>query len=382
MKFFLIAFVFLLSLGQLQRIQITNNLAFYLHDLLIIGFLIWEFFAVFLRGKKINLKSKKINNFSKKLIYLFLASISISWIMAFFENRFDLKAILYFSRLVTYVIFVFLLQRKLNDKNWLWRLVSINLLILGFVQYFLLPDLRFLIYEGFDDHFFRMSSTILDPSFLGLIFVFNLNFYLWQRNKNWALILLFSLALLLTYSRAAYLALFISTLILLARDKTQIKKLLISYLAVFLICLPFLPKQSGGDGVNLFRQKSIEVRLTNDLEILNNIKGAQWLFGQGLFIPKANLKKNYETTPIHAHFADNLIVFLISNIGIIGSGLLALLVLRIFDPKDKEGLILLSSLLVHGMFNHNISQSFVLLIFLGFYFSQKEISSKGEIPLQ
>ena len=60
MKYYLIALLFLLSLGQLQRIQLSTNLAFYLHDLLIIAFLGSEFVTGHWQIKKNWEKVKKI----------------------------------------------------------------------------------------------------------------------------------------------------------------------------------------------------------------------------------------------------------------------------------------------------------------------------------
>lgn len=367
MKFFLISFIFLLSLGQLQRIQVTNNIAFYLHDLLIVAFLIKEIFAGNLQIKKIIENAKKIKKNQKKIIFIFLTTVLISWALAIIEGRFDFRTILYVIRLISYVLFIFLLQKQLKDKSWLWKIVSFNILLLGFIQYFFLPDLRFLIYEGFDDHFYRLTSTILDPAFTGLIFVFNLNYYLWQKKKNYLFIALFTIGLLLTYSRSSYLAFLLSSLLMFFFDKQNSKKIILMAIFCFSLAIPFLPKKSGGDGVDLLRTLSAQKRISNDQEILQSIKGAQWFFGQGLLIPAENRSVS-ETIPSHSHFADNILVFLISNIGVIGTTALAVLIFRsLVKNSRKNKTILLTSLISHAMFNNNFTQSFVVLIFLGFY---------------
>jgi len=370
MKFYLISLVFLLSLGQLQRIQITNNIAFYLHDLLIVGFLLKELFAENLQIKKIIENVKKIKIFQKKIIFIFLISILLSWIIAFIEGRFDFRAILYLMRLIAYLCFAFILQKKIKNKSWPWRLISFNILLLGFVQYFFLPDLRFLIYEGYDDHFYRLTSTILDPAFTGLIFVFNLNYYLWQKRKNYLLIILFLIGLLLTYSRASYLAFLLSSSLMFLFDKQNSKKILLLIICCFCLALPFLPSKSGGDGVNLLRTVSTQKRINNDQEILQNMSKTQWLFGQGLLIPAKN-REISENIPSHSHFADNLLVFLISNVGIVGSTILLTLLLKLVinNGKNKQN-VLLTSLTAHAMFNNNLTQSFVVLLFLGFYLAE------------
>jgi hypothetical protein len=369
MKFFLIALVFLLSLGQLQRIQLTNSIAFYLHDLLIIGFLLKELFTAIVQRKKIIEYLKKIKIFQKKILLVFLIMVFLSWMITFVEGRFDFKAILYLARLISYVVFVFLVQKKLKNKSWLWRLVSFNILLVGFLQYLFLPDLRFLIYEGYDDHFYRLVSTIMDPAFTGLIFVFNLNYYLWQKKRNWALIALFATGLLLTYSRSSYLAFLLSSLFLFFSDRNSAKKAILSILICFFISLPFLPKQSGGDGVDLLRTSSTVARISNDQEILKEIKGVEWLFGKGLFIPSQN-RQTTLNIPTHSHFADNLFVFIISNLGIIGSITLIILIWETLKLGKKQNAVLLISLITNAMFNNNLTQSFVVLIFLGFCLSE------------
>lgn len=369
MKFFLSALIFLLSLGQLQRIQLTDNLAFYLHDLLVIGFLL------IIGYKKIINNWPKIPPKGQKIFWLAFGlggMILLAWLLALLKGRFDLRAILYSARLLSYGFFVYLLQRELANKSWLWRLVSFNLLMLGFVQYFFLPDLRFLIYSGYDDHFYRLVSTILDPAFTGLIFVFNLNYYLWQKKKNWALLALFATGLLLTYSRSSYLALFLSSLVQFFLSQTQGKKAILLLLLCFSVSLPFLPKQSGGDGVNLTRTISAKARIDNDQQILQSLQGSDWLVGQGLFIPNQN-RQVKDGIPSHSHFADNLLVFLVSNLGTVGSLLLLMLILAAFENQQfgkKENLVLLASLIGHAMFNNDLTQSFVVLIFLGLWLSR------------
>ncbi len=372
MKYYLIALIFLLSLGQLQRIQISNNLAFYLHDLLIIGFVCKEFWSKNFLLKKIIEKVKKIIKKPKKIILLFLFNILLAWSIACLENNFDFRAILYLARLIIYLLFVLLLQNKLQNKSWLWRLISFNILVLGFLQYFFLPDLRFLIYEGYDDHFYRLTSTILDPAFTGLIFVFNLNYYLWQKKKNYLLIILFMLGLCLTYSRASYLAFLLSNLLMFFFTQKNSKKIILIFSILFCFILPFLPKKSGGDGVNLLRTISIEKRISNDQEILKNMTGKQWLFGQGLFMPAKNRAVN-ENIPSHSHFADNFLVWSLSNLGLVGSLLFACLLINfILKQQSPWQKILTLSLLSHAMFNNNFTQSFVVLLFLGFYLARDQ----------
>jgi hypothetical protein len=152
--------------------------------------------------------------------------------------------------------------------------------------------------------------------------------------------------------------------------KNHSKKAVLIIIACFCLALPFLPKKSGGDGVDLLRTISVQKRLSNDQEILQSMNQAQWLIGRGLFVPAQN-RVVRENIPSHAHFADNLLVFLISNLGIIGATTLLVLILS-SRALTKNRIILFSTLASHAMFNNNLTQSFAVLIFLGFYLTKDE----------
>lgn len=350
-KLFLVIFVFLLSLGQLQRIELNSGIAFYFHDLLISFYLIWQ--------RKIIIKKLKKNKiFSKKINFILGTWVLIGWLLAIFNKDIDPKAFLYFTRLVSYILFTIAFKENYKNSKKHYLLISKLILIFGFLQYFLLPDLRFLFYSGWDDHYYRLTSTILDPAFTALIFVFAI---INEKKEKW--IVLFVIGLLLTYSRAGYLALLAALTIKLILDKKS-RKLNIILITAFLISIPILPKKSGGEGVNLKRTYSIESRFKHDQEILKSLNQSQLIIGQGLF-------NSQEKTESHANFADSWIIFIVSNIGI--GGLLIVLTMliqetkKLIKNKEKEKLALLVALLSHGLFNNDLTQSFINLIFLGFY---------------
>ena len=280
--------------------------------------------------------------------------------MAALNQSLDIKSLLYFARLIIYICFALTFKKSVKNEKKYYLLISKIILILGFLQYFLLPDLRFLFYSGWDDHYFRLTSTILDPAFTALIFVFAIINLI--KNKNYWIIL-FAIGLLLTYSRAGYLSL-IASLSIIFLMKKEIKKRILILVTIFLISIPFLPKKSGGEGVNLARTYSIESRFQHDQEIIKSLETRELIFGKGLFNP-------YDQTVNHANFADSWIVFVISNIGV--GGLIILLTLlikeikKLIKNKETERLALLSALLTHGLFNNDFTQSFVNILFLGFY---------------
>jgi hypothetical protein len=67
----------------------------------------------------------------------------------------------------------------------------------------------------------------------------------------------------------------------------KINKFFISLcLIVFIALIPFLPKKSGGEGVNLTRVSSISARINSAQQYLNNNRRLTVIFGQGPFTPK------------------------------------------------------------------------------------------------
>jgi hypothetical protein len=364
-KILLIIFVFLLSLGQLQRVELNNGIAFYFHDVFILLFLITRFFT-----KKINIK-KYWNHPLIKFSFLW---IFLGWCFAIFKNNFNPLAILYTLRLLAYFVFSINIkdfieedkELKTDNKNF-YLFFSKLILFFGFLQYFLLPDLRFLSLAGWDDHYYRLVSTIYDPGFTGLIFVFAIAYYLSfekRGKKDWLFLIAFMIALLLTYARSAYVAL-IAVLLTFFWQKKEKRKMIIVILIAFLAALPFLPKKSGGEGVNLTRTFSVTARLEHDRDILANLDNVGLVIGHGFFNPVDNSPSN------HSHFADSWPVFMISNLGILGSLIfLYLLIKELFKlqkAKETLKLALILALLTHSFFNNNLSQSFIVLSFLGFY---------------
>lgn len=91
--------------------------------------------------------------------------------------------------------------------------------ILGFWQLVFFPDFSFLTEYGFDPHYFRLASTFLDPNFLGaflnIAIVCSLVLFWKEKRYIWLLpVLLMMAAVVMTFSRSAYIMLVIELLIL------------------------------------------------------------------------------------------------------------------------------------------------------------------------
>lgn len=133
----------------------------------------------------------------------------------------DLSGILYLVRFVFYsfnfLIFYTLIREKLlglADFYVLVSILTICLVMLGFLQLIFFPNLGFLTDYGYDPHIGRLTSVFLDPNFAGGILNLGLlvliSFY--QKispKKFYPLIFLIIISIILTFSRSAYLQLFI-----------------------------------------------------------------------------------------------------------------------------------------------------------------------------
>lgn len=224
---------------------------------------------------------------------------------------------------------------------------------LGWLQYLLLPDTRFLLALNWDDHYYRLISTLFDPNFTGIILVLGLVLTYFSYPRSWRLYLLHLSALLLTYSRSSYLALLAAALFL-ALIKKKLKLFLLGFSALSLVLLA-LPRP-GGEGVKLERVFSIEQRFDSYREGVS-----LWLkspiFGLGF-----NTLRYYRSDPI-SHAAaglDSSLLFVLVTTGAVG--LLAYLnLLKFLWQKSLLLRVSLIALLVHSLFVNSLFYAFTLI---------------------
>ena len=122
-------------------------------------------------------KKPDIFKYLKNFILLALFSLVIS---LSFLNLSEIEiGLLYFLRFLSYILFFIMIWNfvkvdvKIKDKIFYSLIfVSVATAIFGWAQYIFLPDLRDLKYLGWDDHYFRLVGTFLDPGFTGIILVF------------------------------------------------------------------------------------------------------------------------------------------------------------------------------------------------------------------
>lgn len=133
---------------------------------------------------------------------------------------------------------------------------------LGLLQYAMIPDTRFLLRYGWDEHYYRLIGTVLDPNYagamLGVIALFALDRFLTHKDVSMALLVAVSaIGLVLTFSRASWLATAIAITIYLYRSQIKPGMTMILFLLVFFVIVFSIAPKPGGEGVNIFRKNSI-----------------------------------------------------------------------------------------------------------------------------
>ncbi|MEO8581040.1 MAG: O-antigen ligase family protein [Patescibacteria group bacterium] len=348
-------FFFLMSLGQIQRLQITPQVAIYLHELVLAGIAL--VFTIELSSTWKNFFTKILREKSLLILTVFLGLQTL----LFQIIHPDLLSVVYISRMILYAQLFFLIRLAVKDKVftktevyglliWMSSLIT----LFGFIQYLLFPDTRWLILLGWDDHYYRLISTLFDPGFTGLVIASGLILYLriFAQGKlkllNILVCFLFTMATLLTYSRASYLSLAVVLIFTLITSKH--KRLPFIILLLF-ACIPLLPRPSGA-GVKLERTASISSRITSNKQALESLSLSEVIWGRGLY---RNIVQSNLNVPNHAVTPDNSLVFLFVSFGTIGIVLILTSIweLRpVFFSEPIRSIILLIG--IHSLFNNSL----------------------------
>lgn len=371
----------LISFGQLQRIQLSHQVAFYAHDFFISLFVSITFLTD--RKKVIRLiKTAWNKNQHWRWLAIFLAWSIFGLIFQQVLTGLDYLPWLYLIRLLVYLsagLGCYHLKKKSKQQHQWLAFIFVTLtsivLAIGLFQYLLIPDLRFLVDQGWDVHYFRLAGVMLDPNFTGMILVITLLVWIvvLARSEIWRLSIgiLLVIALLLTYSRSSYLVFvltFLFAFLCQYRRRTQlakkIKKSLIVLLTFFLILIPFLPRP-GGLGVKLERTETVSSRAKVNQQILANIQPADLVIGKGLFVSTVNIEKTDQI--VHANFPDNILIFILSSTGVVGLLIFCYWLWQLLSKLYQKNLLhflLLAGVLIHAMFNLTLLEPITLLTLL------------------
>lgn len=368
-KRLIFVYLVLFPFGQILRTSISlygRNIRLHPVDFVaLIIFLLW----IFEKSRR-----PKIYTWIKALVVTSVFSLLFS--LSLFQLEEIYVGAMYLVRVFAYIS-VFLIswdvvrEKAQLKSNLFMSLIAVSLAtaIFGWIQYFLYPDLRSLAAYGWDDHYFRLIGTFLDPGFTSIILVFGLLASLakYHRVKSKRLVFLsafFLITIAFTYSRAGYLAT-LGGLLTLLYLKGKIRVFLVS-VVVFILSILILPKP-GGEGVNLGRTTSIFARVANYSETLQIFKKSP-VFGVGfnnLCIYRERYLGYLSTDAHSCGGADSSLLFILAVTGILGlfvfAGLAIYLVKNV--SSNTFGLTLLASMsavFIHSFFHNSLFYPWVM----------------------
>ncbi len=323
--------ILLFPIGEIVRIDILSGAVATVNDLFVgIVVVIW-----LIRHLEKSGKFKRSNLGTAIFIFAGIGFLSLLFNSVSLNGQQFLVSILYLLRWIFYALiyFVVLELRGTFRKKIPSLLTSAGLIILigGFVQYFLYPNLRNLYYLGWDEHLYRLFSSFLDPNFAGAFFVLYFLFvaglfFSLKEGKRVRIVVLAILgiadiiAIYLTYSRSAFMMLIIGVLTLLILRK----KALVGFalIIIFVVAAFFTPKAFKTEGTNLFRVVSSEARIESAQKAItifkeNPILGVGFNSYRYAQIKYGFLGKNGEIS--HAGGGtDNSFLFVLATTGVIG----------------------------------------------------------------
>lgn len=348
--------VIALPLGEVARISL-NEVAVTLLDVgVAVAVFIWFI-----------LKRKTQSSHLNKPILIFALTLLLSLIanVSRLETSELIVSSLYLLRWILYSLLFFVVLDLSSLKKKIEKAMTIGggiLVFIGFIQYFLYPDLRNLYYAGWDEHLYRMFSSFLDPNFAGIFFVLTFLLIIDKLSvKPTSLLKLVSLvtmlAIILTFSRSAYIALVIGLSMMLFLKGKKIIAMVLILLFVFIVIatLKFSPKT---EGTNLLRIASGEARL-NSMRNAITIFTDHPIFGVG-FNSYRYAQRDYgflneEKMIVHSGAGtDNSFLFVLATSGVVGFSAFLYLLFKIFSIKDSLVLSSISALVINSLFINSL----------------------------
>lgn len=364
----LVLYLALLVMGQLLRWQVTPTLAVYPVDILSVLLFVP---AVLTFKSRWWCWWKRHSILTHWLMLILLSWVLIGWAMAM-SYHFDITgSVLRWARVVVHSMSSWYLVYHVRERSAKWWVSVLWLLGIswGWIQYLVLPDMRWLAVFGWDDHYFRMVGAFFDPNYMGVWCVMSLVWFWRQqlpRTWLWLITAVISAAIAVTFSRASYLALGLSVGWWVSRSgkasSWQSWGLAVLTLITVGISIVLAPKP-GGEGVNLARTASTSARFTATKEWLPST-GQQWLFGQGL-----GVRSGATTLPVtndlranHSQLPDSLLVLLLSGLGVGGMLVVVCLVWQLRTewwswPVWLQAIWI--AVLVHAQFNNTLFQPMI-----------------------
>lgn len=382
-KIFIVSLLIFYPLGEIARFTFSDA-AITAADLgVFLLVILWLFNFI--------LKKRKIDHYYTSIlvpILIFVFSALISLLVNFTSLNFSelLVSSLYLIRWIFYALLIFVVKEfdeQFKRKIIYLMLLGGGLIILGgYVQYFLYPDLRNLYYAGWDEHLYRMFSSFFDPNFAGsfftLYFILALGLFFKSKQKIMIAVLALSvIAILLTFSRSAFIMFFVGSFIFLLLQKQ--KKLIAGLVLLFVLSFILVSKTGlQSEGTNLLRTASAGARVDSLKNAITIFKDHP-VFGVGFnsyrYAQRSYGFINEEKRPIHSGAGtDNSFLFVLATTGIFGFIAFLFLIYKILAfsyvsaSKNPIALVLfvsLISLLFNSLFINTLFYPFIMMwIFL------------------
>jgi putative inorganic carbon (HCO3(-)) transporter len=245
--------IFLPVVGEMLRLSIGPANELLISDIFIPLFVsVWIFTKIF--KEKSTLITKQPRLLIPFILFIIIGGLSLIQATVFLNPREILSGSLYLIRFVQYGLLYFVTLDTITNHKQITNTIkviaisAVFLAIAGFIQLKIYPNLSDLVEKGWDPHINRLVSTWLDPNFIGGLFAFIISILLGialytkkveHKMGILGIVVMLALALFLTYSRSAYLALGTGVLII---SLLKSRKIFIIMLAIFIIGIGISPR--------------------------------------------------------------------------------------------------------------------------------------------
>lgn len=352
---------FALSSGQLIRVPFFSG-GITVLDLAVVSLSLYGLLML-------KFKLKKTPFLIPGLIFIFIAILSLIFTPLHLNTGELFNAFSYTGRFLLYLFFawVFFSMKKNFSKGFIFSGFAVA--VLGLLQIFFLPDLRFLTNQGWDPHYFRLVSTFLDPNFTGAFLVLTL-ILIMQLKKTRVSCLFFImvfLALLLTFSRSSYGMLLVSGLTF-SFLKRSIKYFFATLMLFAILLLGFETySRMVATPRNISRDKSASFRLNTWQQGFTIFKNHPVL-GIGFNAYRYGIKEynlgDKQFLESHGSAAnDSSLLFVLSTTGILGFGAYLYFLFTLLK-SNKILAVGLIGLLFHSFFANSLFYPPILALIL------------------
>jgi hypothetical protein len=282
---------------------------------------------------------------------------------------------MYLIRFALYAgLYVYVVNTKVPSIFWQKSLyfVSVAFALLGFVQYWYYPSLRNLLYLGWDEHLYRLFSTLLDPNYLGIILAIGLLLgFLIQTHLTRLFFftqMILATGLVLTVSRSSLLALVFGLLTFFVLTKN---KLPIFIGIVGLVAFMIFPTR-GVDTNRLLRINSSVARIENVQQGFKMFLHSPVIgIGFNTMRAQAAREKVLDANGIISRDASGVntsILFVLITTGMMGGLSYGYILYSLLSSLQGKRLLVqataigtITALLIHSFFNNSLFYPWIML---------------------